>query len=491
MKPQLTLDETHDYYLTHRASRRFVLLSICLGSMLGPFALASVNLALPTIALELNADAVIVSWMPTGFLLSSVMCMLPIGKLSDRYGRKRFYFWGVLATGLFSLLASVGPSMEWLLICRILQGISMSMVFGSGMAILSSIYPASERGSAIGLYAASVYIALTISPAIGGWMTELLSWRSVFWIQAPPAVVVTLMLFKVKGEWKDPVAKPFDWTGSIIFAFWAGTLVYGLSGLPRPSSVITLVLSFAYFWLFIFHQNRIEHPLIRPGMFRENRMFSFSLLAALLAYGATYPMAFLLSLFLQIALGYSPISAANILLLQAMITAFIAPFSGRLSDRFDAGRMATLGCVLMTLGFIQLSFVSTGPRSAEVITVGLVLLGVGFGLFSTPNMNAAMSEISESDIGVASASVNLARTMGNMLGMSLVSLLIYNLIGANEFASDQTDELTSTLRIWVYASIVFTLFSATLSFFRGKMKRIPPDTRIENTTASNCDDLAI
>jgi len=221
MSKSLSLDETHQYYLTNKAARRFLLLAICLGSMLGPFAMASVNLALPAIALDLNANAVLVSWMPTGFLLSAVMFMLPTGKLADRYGRKRFYFLGILSNGVLSVLASFGQSIEWLLMCRMLQGISMSMVFGSGMAIVSSVYPASERGSAIGLYAASVYTALTLSPVIGGWFTEILGWRSVFWMQTPPSIAVILMLFFIKGEWRDPVKKPFDWTGSLIFALWA------------------------------------------------------------------------------------------------------------------------------------------------------------------------------------------------------------------------------------------------------------------------------
>lgn len=484
MNTELSVAETHEYYRENPAARRFVLLAICLGTTLGPFALSSVNLALPTIALDLNANAVLVSWMPTGFMLASVMSMLPMGKLADQNGRKRFYFWGVLLTSLLSVIASFGQSMEWLLICRLLQGISMSMVFGSGMAIVTSIYPASERGSAIGLYTASVYIALTLSPVIGGWMTEWLGWRSVFWIQAPIGITVVLMLHSVKGEWRDPEKKPFDWTGSAIFACWMGTLVYGLSGLPKISAMITLLLSFAYFWLFLYHQNRISYPLVQPKLLRSNRMFSFSLLGASLIYGASYPLGFLLSLYLQLALGYSPLAAGNILLLQAIVMAVVAPFAGKLSDRFDAGKIATLGCILMALGFAQMSRVSLSADSSAIISVGFVLLGLGFGLFSTPNINAAMSSVSKADVGFASASVSLARTIGNMLGMSLVSLLIYNLIGATEFTGDQTEELTSTVRIWVSISIVFAIVAALLSLLRGGVKK-------SASLEKSCDDLPV
>lgn len=467
---QLTASETAEYYGNSKAARSFALLTICLGTTLGPIALATVNLALPTIALDLNADAVIVSWMPIGFLLSSVMVMLPMGKLADIYGRKFFYFWGVLITGLLSIAASFGQNMEWLLFCRVLQGISMSMIFGSGMAILTSIYPAKDRGAALGIYSASVYLALTVSPVIGGWITELLGWRAVFWAQAPLSLVVLiLMRLAIKGEWKNPERTPFDWTGSAIFACWAGTLVFGLTGLPKTSSIITLAISFPYLWLFLYHQNRVEHPLIRPSMFRQNRIFSFSLAAGTLMYSASYPIGFLLSLFIQLAMGLPPGETGTVLLIQPLVMAITAPLAGRISDRIEARYISTAGCCLMACGYFLISRVEPG-QGAGALFVGQIMMGFGFGLFSTPNNNAAMSSISKSDLGIASASVNLARTMGNMLGMSLVGLLIYNMIGAAEFTADQTDELTRTVHIWMYIAIGFAAASALFSCSRGRMR---------------------
>lgn len=472
-KNELSVSETVEYYKDNNPARRRALFAICLGTMLGPFALASVNLALPTIALALKANAVIVSWMPTGFLLSSVMLMLPMGSLADRYGRKRFYFWGVLSTGILSVAASFGQTMEWLLFCRVLQGISMAMVFGSGMAIVTSIYPANKRGAAMGLYSASVYVALTLSPVLGGWITELLGWRSVFWIPAPISFVVVVLLFGIKGEWKNTLAIPFDWTGSLIFACWAGSLVYGLAGLPKVDSILTLLLSGAFMWLFIYHQNRIKHPLIRPKMFMESRIFSFSLMAASLMYAASYPCIFLLSLYLQLALGYSPIEAGNFMLLQPMMMAILAPFAGRLSDRFEARLISTIGCMLMAMGFFQISRVTYDGNTTSLI-MGLLLVGLGFGFFTTPNNNAAMGSIKKSELGIGAASVNLARTIGNMVGISLVGLLIYNLIGASEFDAGNVHELAKMVRIWMFVSIGFALVSAVFSFSRGKMSRESP-----------------
>ena len=488
MSKHLSAEETQQYYLANPSARRFVLWAVCTGSIMSPLALASVNLAMPVIALELNANAVLVSWMPTGFLLSTMIFMLPMGRMADQHGRKRFYFIGVLLTGVFSFLAGFVQSMEWLLAMRVLQGLSMSMVFGAGIAIITSIYPESERGSAIGIFGAAIYLALTLSPLIGGWLTEYFGWRSVFWIQAIPALIVTAMMGFVKGEWKSTEKKPFDWTGSLIFAFWSGTLAYGLSGLPRIDSVITLIMSFAYLWLFFYHQKRVKHPLVDLKMFIENRLFSFSLLTCAFIYAANYPLGFLLSLFFQLAFGYSPIDAGNILLMQALMMAVISPFAGKLSDRFDAGRMATLGCALMASGFLLMSFISAESANARVIIVALFWLGVGFGLFSTPNMNAAMNTVKKSDIGVAAASLSLARTIGNMLGVSLMGLLIYNLIGAREFTTGETKELTSALHLWLYLAFAFCVIATLFSHYRGQVKKAPMP---EDEAAAVCKEPAV
>lgn len=458
------------YYSENLAARRFALAAICLGTTLGPLSLASVNIALPTIALELNASAIIVSWMPTGFLLATVMLMLPMGKLADRYGRKRFYFGGVACTGLLSIAASFGQSMEWILICRILQGASMSAVFGSGMAIVTSIYPANKRGAAMGLYSSSIYIGLTLSPVIGGWVTEWFGWRSVFWIQTPVALSVVIMLFYVKGEWRNPKKTRFDWTGALIFACWAASFSVGLSGLPNLSAILTLVLSCAFMWLFIYHQNRIEEPLIRPKMFRESRIFSFSLIAAVFMYGSSYPFGFLLSLFLQLSMGYSPSEAGTTMLVQAMVMACMAPFAGKLSDRFEARIISTTGCIIMCLGYFQIMR-ATYDVSHAAIFVGQILIGLGHGLFATPNTNAVMGSLNKAELGVGSSSVNLARTIGNLTGMSLVGFLIYIYIGDAEFTSESASELTSTLRIWMGIAMSFTIVAAVSSFSRGKMNR--------------------
>lgn len=470
MASKLSLAETETYYANSSAARTLLLVTSCLGAMIGPLSLATVNLALPSIALDFSADAKTISWIPMGFLLSSVMFMLPAGKLADIYGRKLFLLIGVVFSALLSVSASMVQSAELLIFLRFLQGFSMAIIFGSGMAILVSVFAENNRGMAIGLYSGSVYFALTVSPFLGGWFTEHLGWRTVFWIQVPLSIVVFLLVaFATPGEWRKENREPFDWTGSAIFAGWAATFVYGVSGLPNWSSVVTLLISTCYLCLFFWHQSRAKNPLISTRLFTQNRVFAFSLSASVLMYSVNYPMSFLLSIFLQLAKGLSPTEAGLIMLSQAFVMALIAPIAGRISDRFEPRIVATLGAMCCIFGFTIIWLVSS-MVAAWVIGVGLICVGFGFGFFSTPNNSAAMGSVKKDDLGTASAAVNLARTVGNLFGMSLMALVIHAVIGPREFTPELNAELLHSVHIWMLICIVSASVAAVFSFARGNTR---------------------
>ena len=436
--------------------------------MLGPLSLATVTIALPVIAIDLAASARIVSWIPTGFLLSSVIFMLPAGKFADIYGRKRVYLLGVISTGLISVAASFVQTAEWLLFWRFMQGFSMAVIFGTGLAILMSVYSGKHRGMAMGVYTGSVYFALTVSPVLGGLSTEYWGWRSVFWIQAPLSfVVVGMIVFTMPGEWRNAVKRKFDWTGSAIFAGWAATFVFGLSGLPDLSSIVTLLISVPYLGLFIWHQARVESPLISMTLFTNNRIFSFSLIASVLMYSVNFPLHFLLSIFLQIVNGLSPTYAGIIMVFQAFMMAIVAPIAGRVSDRIQPRIVATMGCLGCVLGFFIIWAVSS-TGSNGLMALGLACVGIGFAFFTTPNNSAAMGAVEKKELGTASSAVNLARSLGNLVGMSLMALIIHSLIGDQTFSLELSDELVVSLQSWMWIAICLAGLASVFSLFRGR-----------------------
>lgn len=452
------------------AVAKFALIIVCLGSIIGPLGMASVNIAIPDLAADLQANAKMVSWLPTLFILSSVIFMLPAGKLADNYGRKRIYAYGLALNAFSSFMCGLGSSIEWILFWRFVQGAAASMIFGTGVAIITSVTPSNKRGAALGITAACIYVGLTIAPAVGGWLTELWGWRSVFFFQVP-IVLALLLLIKMRltGEWKNDEKTKYDWWGTGIFALFSATLVYGLSILPNNLGWGMLGLSAISLALFILHQSRSHRPLIRVKMFRESRVFSMSLTTSLLMYASNFPLVFLMSLYLQYVKGLSPSHAGQVLLVQAFSMAIMAPLSGKLADRFQPRLVATLGCVIVACGLLVLSFMNTAS-SVAYIASSLLLIGIGFGLFSTPNNNAIMGSAKPQEVGVASASMNLARTIGNLLGMSLVNLMVHYYLGNAQFTPEQNPALIKTVEMALNMSLAFVLVACGISVLRGKSR---------------------
>lgn len=452
------------------AAAKFALIIVCLGSIIGPIGMASVNIAIPDLAADLQANAKMVSWLPTLFILSSVIFMLPASKLADNYGRKRIYASGLALNAFASFMCGLGTSIEWVLFWRFIQGAAAAMIFGTGVAIITSVTPSHKRGAALGIAAACVYIGLTIAPAVGGWLTELFGWRSVFLFQVPIVIALLLLIkIRLKGEWKNVEKTKYDWWGTGIFAVFSSSLVYGLSVLPSTLGLAMLGLSAGSLTFFIVHQSRSHRPLIRVQMFRESRVFSMSLATSLLMYASNFPLVFLMSLYLQYVKGLSPSHAGQVILVQALSMAIMAPLSGKLADRFEPRLVSTLGCVIVACGLYVLSLMNA-ETSIMYIACSLLLIGFGFGLFSTPNNNAIMGGVKVHEVGVASASMSLSRTIGNLFGMSLVNLMVHYYLGNAQFTQEQNPALIQTVEMALNMSLAFVVVACVISAFRGKSR---------------------
>lgn len=444
------------------------LIIVCAGYLIAPLGMAAVNVAIPALALELQANAMKVGWLPTLYILSNVAFILPFGKLADNYGRKRVFVAGLVLNGLAAGMCAIATNIDWVLFWRFIQGAAGAMIFGTGIAIITSVTPSEKRGAALGTVAACVYIGLTLAPAVGGWLTQYLGWRSVFYFQLPfIAILLVVIKLKLHGEWKNEKHSDFDWWGSGIFIVFAFTLVYGLSKLPSILGIALLGASLLSLIAFIYHQSQSRRPLIRVQMFRESRVFSLSLSTSFLMYGSNFAIIFLLSLYLQYIRGFSPAEAGQILLLQALCMAIVAPIAGKLADRFQPRIIATLGCAIVAAGFIFLNQIDI-QTSAAYIGASLALIGIGFGLFSTPNNSAIMGSVSEQEVGVASASMNLSRTIGNLVGMSLVNLMMHHYIGDATLTPDQNPALMSTVSLALMMSLSFVVVACVLSAVRGR-----------------------
>ncbi len=427
-------------------NRSIALIVATLAAFFTPFMASAINIAIPSIGSEFSADVILLSWIPTAYLLAAAVFAVPFGRIADIYGMKKVFTLGIIIFTLSSFLCAIAPSIISLIVFRVLQGFGSAMIFVTGLAIITSVYPPRERGKAIGINIASVYIGLSMGPVLGGILTQYFGWRSLFIAVIPLGLLVlTLTIFKLKGEWAECKGEPFDFTGSIIYSVAIVILIYGFSILPSHSGIILVILGVIGILAFSLYELRIKHPVFEVRLFK-NITFGFSSLAALINYSATFAVVFLLSLYLQYIKGLSPQFAGLILVSQPAVMAFTAPIAGRLSDKFSPGMIASIGMAVTTLSLFFLIFLSATTSFMYIIAV-LIVLGFGLGLFSSPNTNAIMGSVERKFYGIASATVGTMRLMGQMLSMG-IALLIFSLyIGNVQIVPSNYPELLTSIQI--------------------------------------------
>lgn len=449
--------------------RWLTLISICVATFLMPLNMSSVNVALPAIAADLNVDAVLISWIPTMNLLGAIALQLPAGRIADMIGRKKVFLAGLLLFTLSSVAVILIDDIYWLLLMRLLQGIAGAMVFGTGMAIVSQVFAQHGRGMALGLTSTSVYLGLTCGPPIGGWLTEWWDWHAVFLAPLPLAVLCAVLVAIHVRETERQQDQHLDWIGSLLFIAASSLFFVGLSELPELLGGMLALGGLLLLAAFVYQQEHSPYPLIRLRRMMQNLVFFRSIQASFLMYAANYPLQFLLSLYLQYIRGLSPADAGQLMLLQAMMMAILAPLAGRLSDRLEPRILASLGCVFFAFGFVILALLDQDSGLSQVV-IALLVMGTGFGLFSSPNNNGALSVVPHDKLSIASSLLNISRTLGNMLGMAVVVFLFNLFIGNAQLVPEQYPALMRLLEIAFMLCAGYALVAAWRSWSRGKVR---------------------
>lgn len=429
---------------------------------------SAMNVALPVISVEFSSSVVLLGWIATVYILTNVAVLIPVGKLSDIYGRVRFFKSGVLLFSLSCLAAGYSFSAEMLLILRAVQGIGLSLIFVNSFSIIVSAFSVEKRGRVLGFLVASVYTGLSAGPFIGGIITQHFGWRYIFFFSSAVSFIVYLMmLFFITKEWKIGEER-FDLKGSVVFALAVTCFMLGISFLPETHGIILTLFGLGVFYYYRIISRRIEYPVLRLNIFRNNKVFAFSNAAALINYSATAGISFILSLYLQNIKTMSPQEAGTILISQPVFMAFFSPVAGRISDKIEPQYVSSAGMALITVCLGLLCFLGF-DTSISFIVLNLSVLGIGFALFSSPNSNAIMSSVEKKDLGTASTILSLMRTMGQMMSMAIVIVIFTIVIGKADIKSGNANQLLYGMHIAFafFASLCFIGIFASL--FRGKM----------------------
>lgn len=446
--------------------KHYVLIIAALSSFLTPFMGASVNVALPAIAAQFKVDAIVQNWIPASYLLAAAIFAVPFGRISEIYGMKKIFTYGMLIFTVFSVLSAMAPDANSLIIFRVFQGIGSAMMFVTGLALLTRVYPPQDRGKAIGINIAVVYIGLSLGPVLGGLFTNYFGWPSIFWFTVPIGILTLLIvLLKLKDEWADAKGEKFDFVGSAFYSVALFLLMYGFSLLPNTSGIWMLIIGVLLLIGFVKWELGNSSPVFNMKLFK-NYTFAFSSLAALINYSSTFAVSLLLSYYLQYIKAFDAQTTGLILVAQPVIMAIVAPMAGRLSDRKDPQLLAAIGMAITTLGLFILSFLNQDTR-LELIILALVILGLGFGFFSSPNTNAIMGSVERKYYGIASATVSSMRLIGQTFSVGIVTLVFAFVMGPVVISPESYALLLKSI------PICFTIFTIMcfIGIFAAKAKR--------------------
>ncbi|MGD8820730.1 MAG: MFS transporter [Anaerolineae bacterium] len=450
--------------------RRAALIAAGLASFLTPFMDSATNVALPSISHEFAMDAVTLNWIRTAYLLATAMFLVPFGKIADIHGRKRIFIYGLAAFTAAAFLIGLSTSSTMLISLRVVQGFGSAMIFGTGVAILTSVFPPGERGRVLGINVAAVYLGLSLGPTIGGFLTQQLGWRSIFYLTVVLGLTaLAFAVLRLKGEWAEAEGESLDLPGSIVYALSLVALIVGVSWLPEASGAVLIGGGILGLGLFVAWESRASNPILNVRLLTSNRTFAFSNLAALINYGATASVAFLLSLYLQYIQDLSPQQAGFVLVAQPVIMAILSPVTGRLSDRIEPRILASAGMLFTALGLTLMIWIDPNT-SLGAIVLRLGLLGFGFALFSSPNMNAIMGSVSKRFYGVASGTLATMRVMGQMFSQGIALLLFALYIGRVEItpANYPAFMLSMKVAFGIFAALCALGIFASLA--RGKVR---------------------
>lgn len=434
--------------------KRSVLLVATFAAFLTPFLGSSVNLALPSIGKDLDANAISLSWVISSFILSSAIFLLPFGRLGDKIGRKKVLSYGIILFTLSTLLIVFAWNIGVLIVLRILQGISSAMIFGTSMAIITAVFPQGERGRALGINTTAVYLGLSSGPVLGGFLTQTFGWRSIFIFLVPIGLFSIYLIFtRIEAEWKQQEGAGFDFKGTLLYGISLFCLMFGFSKLPSAYGWIFLLAGVVLSGVFILFEKQNSNPVVDISLILKNRVFAFSSLAALINYSATSAIGFFISLYLQYLKGLDARSAGLIMISQPLSMALLSPIAGKLSDKKDPGIIASTGMGFTAAGLILLCFINSATPLWYIVAL-FILLGIGFGLFSSPNSNAIMSCVDKRHVGTASGVVGTMRMVGQMMSMGIAMMLVSLYIGKAKITPETFNGLISAMKTG------FIIFSA-------------------------------
>ena len=411
----------------------FALASLAIGVFMATLDSSIVNISLPALVQDLQTDFATVQWVVISYILTLASLILIAGRLGDMYDKRKIYIAGLSLFTFGSLLCGLSPGIYWLIGFRSLQGVGGMMMQAVGLAMTTEIFPPQERGRALGLMGTVVSIGIAIGPPIGGILIGLAGWRSVFLVNIPVGIIGLLFIPRfLPHSWPTERNQRFDYWGALILFVSLGAYALGMTlgqNIGFSANLIRVLLLFSVLCLalFVYWERHIKHAMVDLSLF-NNLLFSLSLLMAFLVFNVMAG-SFILPFFLEYVKQYSAEFVGLLLMASPVVMGIVAPFAGRLSDRFGSRGISLLGLVVFVIGAFSMT-----TFHADVSPFGFALriapMGIGLGLFQSPNNSAVMGSVPKERLGIASGLLSLSRTLGGASGLPLMGAIFYSQVQA-------------------------------------------------------------
>ena len=393
---------------------------------------SGINIALPQISEHFAADIPTVQWITLGYSLATSAMLMPMGRLSDMIGRKEVYLIGYAGFVILAFVGGLSQSLAFLIAAKILQGIASAGVQANSMALITEVFPSSERGKAMGLYMTIIGTGAISGPILGGLIVSNFGWRWVFFAGIPVGILAMISAALIlKGMNAQQAGRSsrgsFDWVGAalssaalvvFLLAMTNGWKIGWMSAPIVAGFAATVVLLAA----FIVWELRVSDPMLDLSLF-SSRVFSLAISARFVQFMGGSAIFFLMPFYLIQGLGYEASRAALLMIPGSLCMAIVSPLAGRLSDRLGTKWLAAAGAIFSAAGMLNLSLLSIESPAWQII-LGIFLSGLGMATFSSPNTSAIMGSLTPDKYGIVSGFVNLARTSANVTGVALSTTFV-------------------------------------------------------------------
>ena len=390
------------------------------------------SIALPAIIKEFNADLALASWIALVYALITASLYLPCGRLSDLFGLGKLFLTGFILYSLSSFAAGLAQGPGQLIFCRALQAGGSALIMANNFALVTALFPPEERGRAMGIAGGTISaLGYSLGPVIGGVLTHAFGWRSNFYLSGTLALVgftaARALLPPESFRGSSERKQPFDFIGAISFAFGISALLFALAlaqkgGGQEVLVVLTALAGAGVFGFFIWWESRVKYPLLDLNIFRIPA-FALGNSARWLSFITMSVSNLLMPFFLQLAMGLDPLRTGILVAPTSVAMALLAPLTGWMSEKFAPERLCALGLAVNGVALVFLSFLEPGSSAVEVI-FGLGLMGVGMGIFQTPNNNLLMSSVPRHRLGVGSSVLSIVRSLGYSIGATLATVIV-------------------------------------------------------------------